>query len=197
MFELLPSPPPSLCYFAITAIASNETSPALFPCNKFILNTVATAKNPVATAKIIFFFILINLIISNCRPYYQHSVSFNAWLPSRDIEVKELSLFTHVSSKSLSLRYYYYLLSFWKGAGRGSVSLEALRLPLLFPMLLTTLLYLKFFSSLSLFLLLRKIPPLPDRHWNATSVRLRAIRSMPVWALWRNGSSFSSFSRRT
>src|SRR5690606_7485741 len=53
------------CACAIIDIASNETSPALFPCSKFILNTVATAKNPVATAKIIFFFIIINLKISN------------------------------------------------------------------------------------------------------------------------------------
>src|SRR5690606_32502702 len=53
------------CACAIIAIASTETSPALFPCSKFILNTVATAKNPVATAKNIFFFIIINLRISN------------------------------------------------------------------------------------------------------------------------------------
>src|SRR5690554_3898536 len=83
-----PPDPPSLCACAITPIASSETSPTLFPCNKFILNTVATAKNPVATAKIIFFFILINLIISNCRPYYQHSVFFNAYLPCSSIGVK-------------------------------------------------------------------------------------------------------------
>jgi hypothetical protein len=135
-----PDPPDSPVALAITAIASRASSPFLSSCNKFILNTVATAKNPVATAKIIFFFILINLIISNCRPYYQLTFSFNADLPCSSIGAKELRLF---------------------------------------PMLLTTLLYLKFFSSLSLFLLLRKSPLLPDRHGNYTSVRLRAIRSLP------------------
>jgi hypothetical protein len=106
-----PDPPDSPVALAITAIASRASSPFLSSCNKFILNTVATAKNPVATAKIIFFFILINLIISNCHPYYQLTFSFNADLPCSSIGVKELRLFSHVSSKSLSLFYYYYLLS--------------------------------------------------------------------------------------
>src|SRR5690554_6687986 len=77
-----------------------ETSPTKQLLAIFILNTVATAKNPVATAKIIFFFILINLIISNCRPYCQHSVFFNAYLPCNSIGVKVLRLFSHVINYS-------------------------------------------------------------------------------------------------
>jgi hypothetical protein len=53
------------CACAITAIASSDTSLGLPDCNIFIFNTLATAKNHVATANIIFFFILTNLIISN------------------------------------------------------------------------------------------------------------------------------------
>src|SRR5690554_551405 len=102
----------SLCACAITPIASNETSLALFPCNKFILNTVATAKNPVATAKTIFFFILINLIIINL-PAILPAFSLFQCIPALQQHWgEELGLFTHVYSKSLSLLYYYYLLSF-------------------------------------------------------------------------------------
>src|SRR5690554_5697385 len=77
-----------------------ETSPTKQLLAIFILKTVATAKNPVANAKIIFFFILINLIISNCRPYYQLTFSFNADLPCSSIGVKELRLFSHVINYS-------------------------------------------------------------------------------------------------
>src|SRR5690606_10419965 len=68
---------------------------------------------------------------------------------------------------------------FERGAGRGSVLVKAILLPLLFPILLITHLYLICFSSLLLFLLLRKSPLQPDRRGNYTSVRLRAIRSLP------------------
>src|SRR5690606_4090769 len=60
-----PPDPPSLCACAITAIASSDTSLGLPDCNILIFNTLATANKTLADAIIIFFFIIINLRISN------------------------------------------------------------------------------------------------------------------------------------